>query len=215
MQCEICHRPPSSRLPFHCTLCARTAAYQPRLALILSLLEKESIEKEVEQSFVGTQKAQTSGLGKKGQDSHQAWAVHRAAADQKVSDDKHEEILDHIKTLRAEIQHIKLDIAKRKAVITKRRKEMASARQRLSECQSIGTEPVEKDIGRTVQRWVSLHQQMVDQRILHCTQAARLYSLQQHKRRKGAGGNDMYSIGFTPIPDLRELNSMHPLAFPV
>ncbi|KAL9130500.1 MAG: hypothetical protein Q9217_001320 [Psora testacea] len=209
MQCAICERLPSGRLPFNCTFCAREVIYQPRIDLVLSLLENESIEKEVERSIGSTQASHQSVEKEEAQEATPAWTVQRAAVDQKISDKKTESILGHVKALREEIQHMKLDIAKRKAAFARRRKELTSARHELSRIQSIAAEPVEKNIKRTMQTWESLQQQTGEQRLLHCTQAARLYSLQQHKRRSGEGGKEIYSIGFIPITDLRELNSMY------
>ena len=209
MHCEICHRPPSVRLPFNCALCAQSYAYQPRVDLALSLLERESIEEEVGRKVNNKPLSQKSTTAKRSPEPSPVWTIDRAAADQMVLDEKTAKVLGHVKGLREEIQHVKLEIAKRKASLARRRKETISARQELSRSQSTELEPIKKDIKRTLHRWENVHQQTMEQRLLHCTQAARLYSLQQHKRRKGTGGKDMYAIGFMPIPDLRELNSMH------
>ena len=208
MECEICHRAPSGRKPFNCTLCARTYVYQPRIDLAISLLQNESVEKELVQRVGDAQTSQVLAPSKKTQEDTSAWTVQQASADQVRAEEKTDKILSHVKALREEIQHMKLDIAKRKAVTVRRRKDLSAAKGDLSKSLSTGLEPVEKDIKRTLQRWEILRQQTVEQRLLHCAQAARLYSLQQHKRRKGAGGKDLYSIGFVPVPDLRELNSM-------
>ncbi|KAL9103221.1 MAG: hypothetical protein Q9163_001708 [Psora crenata] len=212
MRCDICQRQPSDRLPFNCTLCAGRFVYQPRLDLSLSLLERENSEKDVERTVNSMNTSQKAAVGKASQEPSPAWVVQRATADRIVSEEKTHNVLNHLKGLREEIQHMKLDIAKRKAVLARRRKEMTLASERLSKVLTTAVEPVESDIRIIRQKWESLRQRTVEQRLLHCTQAARLYTLQQHKRRRGGGGKDIYSIGFTSIPDLKELNISYHLS---
>ncbi len=213
MQCEICHRSASSRLPFNCTLCARDALYQPRIQLAQTLLHTESLGKEVEQSVVGNPKKEKArpSAGTKASDLDHTWTVHRAASDQLISDEKTRTVLSHVEALREETQKIKGDIAARRVRILRRRSEFASAKQELSQSQASAVELVDKGIKRTEHRWDVMHNKTAESRLFLCREVALLYGLHQRKRKKGGLGRDVYFIGGVPIADLRDLNSMHVL----
>ena len=208
MQCDICHRLGSHQTPLNCKFCAQATIYQGRLLLAQSLLENESLEKDVEQRITA---ARTPGKLSNGQEAEQCCSslvAVQASADQAASNQTTENILSHVKALREQIQHMKLDIAKKKANLARRRKEMAPANEELFNLQSTCKEPISREIKRVLHAWEDLHNRTAEQRLNRSAQTARLFSLQQHRRRKGTSGKDVYSIGFTPIPDLRELNSM-------
>ena len=210
MQCDICHRSASSRLPFNCTLCARDALYQPRIQLTQTLLHTESLGKEVEQNVVGTPKKEKarSSLGTRTSEANPTWTVHCAASEQVISDSKTQTVLSHIEALREESRKIKSEIATRKARLMRRRSEFTSAKQELSQSQASAVEPVEKSIKRTEHRWDVMHNKTAESRLFLCREVALLYGLQQRKRKKGGFGRDVYLIGGVPIADLRDLNSM-------
>ena len=211
MQCEICQRSASSRLPFNCTLCARIALYQPRIQLAQTLLHTESLGKEVEQNVQGTSKKEKarSSTGTKISDLHPAWTVSRDASEQVTSEDTTQTILSHVAILREETQKIRADIAARKARLLQRRSEFTSAKRELSQSQASAVEPVDKSIKRTEHRWDVMHSKTAESRLFLCKEVALLYGLQQRKRKKGGFGRDVYLIGGVPIVDLRELNSMN------
>lgn len=209
MQCDVCQRSPSNRLPFNCTLCARSALYQPRIQLAQTLLQTEALGKEVEQNVTGvsqTNKA-TKNATTKAPGSNPTWTVQRAAAEQRASEEKSRHIYDHVQTLREEIQKTKADIAARRKALQRRRSDLASAKQELSRCRPHPVEDVEKGMRRTEQRWDTLHHKTAESRVFLCREAAVLYGLQQRKRKKGGLGRDVYIIGGVPIADLRDLNS--------
>ncbi|KAK4695048.1 hypothetical protein P7C71_g2626, partial [Lecanoromycetidae sp. Uapishka_2] len=212
MECDICHRPANTRLPFNCTLCARDALYQPRLQLAETLLHKENLGKEVERNVTSPPKLNRipNLASNKSSESNATWTVERAAAEQMSSEEKTQTIHDHVKNLRDEIRNVKIEIAERKARLQARRSEFASAKQELSQSQTAAIEPVEKGIRRTEHRWDTLHNKTAEARLFLCKEAALLYGLQQRKRKKGGLGRDSYLIGGVPIPDLRDLNNASP-----
>ena len=213
MQCEICHRSASSRLPFNCTLCSRHALYQPRIQLAQTLLQTESLGKEVEQNVLGTSKQEKarSSAGAKISGLNPTWTVHRAASDQVLSEEKTQTVLSHVEALREETQEIKAEIAARKTMLSRRRSEFASAKQELSQSQATAAEPRDKGIKRTQHRWDVMHNKTAESRLFLCKEVALLYGLHQRKRKKGGMGRDVYFIGGVPITDLRDLNSMYVL----
>ena len=211
MQCDICQRSASSRLPFNCTLCARDALYQPRIQLAQTLLHKESLGKEVERSVKGTSqpKKSANSTSSRSTEPKAAWAIERAEAERKASEDATQTLLGHVESLREEMQKAKAEIAERKAKLQKRRSDFASAKLELSQSQANALEPVEKGIRRTEHRWEILHTKTAEARLFLCREAALLYGLQQRERKRGSLGRDVYVIGGVPIPDLRDLNSMN------
>lgn len=211
MQCEICHRSASSRLSFNCTLCARDALYQPRIQLAQTLLHTESLGIEVEHNVVGTSKKEKvhSLANTKISEVNHTWTVHRAAADQVISEEKTQTVLSHVEALREETQKIKAEVAERKVKLLRRRSEFASAKQELSQSQASAVEQVDKGMKRTEHRWGVMHNKTAESRRFLCREVALLYGLHQRKREKGELGRDVYFIGGVPIADLMDLNSKH------
>ena len=209
MQCDVCQRSANNRLPFNCTLCARGALYQPRVQLAQTLLQTEALGKEVEQSVTGVPHPnKTIKTGStKAPELNPTWAVQRAAAEQRASEDKSQHIYDHVQSLREEIQKTKADITARRKILQRRRSDLASAQQELSQSRHHSVEDIEKGMRRTEHRWDILHNKTAESRIFLCREAALLYGLQQRKRKKGSLGRDVYVIGGVPIADLRDLNS--------
>ena len=209
MQCDVCQRSPNNRIPFNCTLCARSALYQPRIQLAQTLLQTEALGKEVEQNVTGLAqpKKATKTFSIKAPELSPTWAVQRAAAEQKASEEKSRHIYDHVQTLREEIQKAKAEITARRKILQRRRSDFASARQELSQSRPHAVEDVEKGMRRIEHRWDTLHNKTAESRVFLCREAALLYGLQQRKRKKGGLGRDVYVIGGVPIADLRDLNS--------
>lgn len=209
MQCDVCQRSANNRLPFNCTLCARSALYQPRVQLAQTLLQTEALGKEVEQNVTGVpqaNKAIKTG-STKAPELNPTWTVQRAAAEQRASEDKSQHIHDHVQSLREEIQKTKAEITARRKILQRRRSDLASAQQELSQSRHHSVEDIEKGMRRTEHRWDLLHNKTAESRIFLCREAALLYGLQQRKRKKGSLGRDVYVIGGVPIADLRDLNS--------
>ena len=207
MQCGVCDRPATSKLPYNCTLCARDILYPLRLKHAQILLEKETIENQVERSTRSVLDQNEPSASPRKQQVSPAWNIQRASAHQTVAEEQTETILGHIQILRQEIQKMKADTATRKARLLRRRSELTSAKEELSRSQAIAQEPFEKSVRRTSHRWDALHTKAAESRLFLCKEAARLYGLQHHKRKKGARGRDVYTIGGTPIIDLRDMNS--------
>lgn len=205
MQCYICQRPPSTRLPFNCPNCARSALYQPRIQHAELLLNIESIGQEVERNTGGAQlstiASNTTGSYAR---AHPTFAIERTAAERVVLTEQTEKILVHAEILRRQVEETKSYLAKQRVENTNRRSDLEAATKKLSQRQGSDFEPVQKSIGRVQSHWDVLHARTAESRTFLCKEAAQLYGLQQRKRKKG---RDLYYIGGLPIPDLRELNS--------
>lgn len=213
MNCEICSRPASDDRAFNCALCAQAAVYRSRLDSAQALLENENLEKDVEHHLAGGRRERIPSREQKAQGPHPSTTIKRVMADQAALDESTADILSHVKSLREEIKHMKLDVAKRRAKLVRRRKDLAIAKDRQSLHLLEPLRQHEENAKRTQHKWEEVHQQIMTQRLTRCIQTARFFSLQQQKRRKGLASNDVYSIGFLSIPDLKDLNSMS-LTFP-
>ncbi|KAG8527098.1 uncharacterized protein KY384_008527 [Bacidia gigantensis] len=205
MHCEICHRPATSGLPFNCELCAQLAVYKPRVALAESLLKNEGLEKDVEKQTTDPQHGE-----KTSSELSPEWKIEQVEAETDRSYTTREDIMAEVKALRGEIQHMKLNIAKRKALLVRRRKDQASARQELKGGQIKGKPALEEDIAQISQDWELLNQRIMKERSVRCFKMAELFALQRHKQQKSSRSRDIYMIGYIPIPDLRELNGIKP-----
>ena len=210
MQCEICKRSPSSRLPFYCTLCAREALHEQRIQLALILIQEEALGHDVEQNIAQPKAILHKNLSKAGDKAPEPsprWVLERAMVEREASDEKTQAVLSHVEALRAQTKDMKTEISKRRIKLARRRSNLESATRTISQRQTSAVEPMEKGVKRTENRWDTLHTATLEARIFLCREAAQLYGLQQRKRKRGGPGKDVYVIGGIPIADLRELNS--------
>lgn len=208
MQCDICRRPSSIRLPFNCTNCARGALYDPRIQHAQALLEAESIGHEVERN-VGVTKPFTDIPYKStgSPEVHPTFVIERTTAERVVLAEQTEKIIAQAQILRHQIDDMKIHLVKQREEHSNRRSDLEAAKRRFYQRQSSEFEPLQKSIKRAHSHWDVLHAKTAESRTFLCKEAAYLYGLQQHKRKKGLLGRDSYYIGGLPLPDLRDLNS--------
>ena len=214
IECQVCLRSGNSQLHLYCPTCARNALYEPRVQHAQVLLTREALGKEVElvlnggKRVAGTRSLQTSET----MNGHISSRItyERAEAECAHSTERTRTVLSHVEALRTQTKLIKDDIAKRKASLSQRQKVLTSIKQELVQQKVKVVEPLQKGYGNTENRWNALHNKSAESRIFLCREAARLYGLQQRKRKKGVPGRDSYLIGGVPIVDLRDINSKTP-----
>lgn len=208
MQCDICQRTSTSRLPFNCTTCARNALYALRVKHAQILLEGEALGEEVEKNVTSRQTRESqSGEQDWLHEAHPTHAIERLAAERVVMEEKTATVVARVDTLRKQLEEMKTYISKKKLELYERRSNLEVATKRMNKGPKQDLDPFEKDIRRTQSRWESLHSKTAEARAFLCREAAHLYGLQQRKRKKGMPGRDLYLIGGAPICDLRDLNS--------
>lgn len=209
MQCNICQRYWSSKLPFNCTTCARNVLYETRIEQAQTLLQKEAAGNEVTGIVGATGPSTTSSKssGKEDALSTKTWELERASSAKVDLLERTQAMLSHKDALRKELEETRESIARRKALLSQRRSDYDSASHHISQRRAAALEPVENGIIRTQTRWDALHDRTAESRVFLCREAANLYGLQQRKGRKGVLGRDSYTIGGVPIVDLRDLNS--------
>lgn len=221
MQCDICIRSESQKLPFFCTTCARNSLYDLRLKNAQTLLQKENLCRQVHvatgstSSWTGTgDEVRPFQIDGQARESAHQWAYQIASSGQDEVRDRRQESLAHIETLRKEIEAGKADIARRKAILTHRRSHVFSATRGLAEQRAGVLDTLASGVRETSKKWDSMHSEIVNARVFLCTEAADLYGLRQHRRKKGGSIRDDYTIGGVGIVDLRDLNSnvapLHP-----
>ena len=216
MQCHICQRPSSTRLPFNCSSCARTVLYAPRVEHAQLLLDTESIGHEVERAVGGAQNLHNLSHDTTSSTApHPTFAIERATAERVAIAERTEKIVAQAEILRNRIEETKDYMAKQRDKKLKRISDLEAARKLLSQRQSSDYDPVLKSIKRARIQWDGLHAKTAESRTLLCKEAAQLYGLQQQKRRKGVRGKDLYLIGGLPIPDLKDLNSREPISLKI
>lgn len=208
MQCGICKRFPTQDLPFNCIQCARDAIYQPRFQHAQILLQKESLGKQIEEAVSSqSQNNGSQNLKQDQKDGNSTWVLQSAQREMAASDDRTQTILTHTESLRAEISKMEEDIASRRTHIQQRQAELDAAKLVFTRAKTAGIEPLDKGIRRMNHRWDLLHKRMAESRLFLTKEAASLAGLHHEARKKTSSGKDTYSIGGTPILDLRDLNS--------
>lgn len=210
MQCDICLRSPSSRLPFNCTACARNALYEPRVQLAQTLLESEAIGKDVESHLVAKPTASKKRVATKSPEVSPTWKLEQTIVEQVAVTERTQDILSHVEALRKETDSMRIEVATRKAKLVQRRSDLKSAADALSQREVVAIDPVEKGVRRMEHRWDAMHTKTAESRVFLCREAAQLYGLQQRKRKRGGPSRDVYLIGGIPIADLRDLNNASP-----
>lgn len=213
MECDICHRSPSERLAFYCTICARNAVYETRIHIAQTLLENEAAGAAVERNIGARKPVVSHGKSSpqtKSRETSTVWTMQRAHVDQAASKEETEHVLSHVEALRKETVAMKAEIARRKAILVKRKADLRSASEALAAREAATIEPLEKGVRRMEHRWDAMHAKTLESRVFLCREAAQLYGLQQRKTKKGATGSASYFIGGIPIADLRDLDSEVP-----
>ena len=210
MQCDICLRHENLKCPFWCATCARNRLYEPRLKNAQTLLHKEDLGRQVQAATASASPTNGAKPFKKGNqgvgDTHN-WTSDEASGGKDELRERTQDTLTHIDYLRKEIEAGKADIARRKAYLTQRRFNMASATRGLAEQRAVVTDSLARAAIKTDKSWDSMHTDIVNARVFLCTEAADLYGLRQRRRRKGGLFRDDYTIGGISIVDLRDLNS--------
>ena len=107
-----------------------------------------------------------------------------------------------------EMEKAREEIAKKKAIISRRKSELATASNGIEARRTRQTEEVEKSIRITKYKWNQTHNITASSRAFLCGEAAKLYGLRRVRRN---GGLEEYRIGGIGIVDLRSMNSESPL----
>ena len=213
MQCDICARRHTSKLPFNCATCARNALYELRLENAGVLVDKEALGRQVEafvslNSSTDVEKPGAGHVERIPLRNSSRWDVEQATARKEESLERIQEIQNQANVLRKDIEDSRARIAKLKASLAHHRSDYDSITHDLSARRATTLDSVEKSIKRIDHRWNTLHARTAEARVFLCREAANLYGLKQRRRRKSGVVREDYMICGVAIVDLRDLNSM-------
>jgi Vacuolar sorting 38 and autophagy-related subunit 14 len=203
MQCDICFRTGGSRLPFLCPTDARNRLYEPRIQNAQILLEKDALDQQI--STLLTPPSQLTDQKShllEGPASGPNLAAIFAERDQAV--DRTQQIITQADELRAKVENAREEITKKKALLARRRSDLASALNGVDSRRTRQVEDVEKGIRMTKYKWNQGHATTAGSRAFLCGEAAKLYGLKRARRNSGV---EEYRIGGVSIVDLRAMNS--------
>ncbi|GJC88369.1 autophagy-related protein 14 [Colletotrichum liriopes] len=200
MNCSICQRPHSpQRLPFLCAVDARNHCYEGRLKNLQVLMENESLQNQVNDLLA--QNTAADAL-------NPTIAVEHLISEQKTAEDRTDQIIAQADKLRDEIAAARKEIADRKAAISRRKSDLASASSGITARRTRQLEEAERSISIAKYKWVRSADQMSSTRAFLCKEAAKLYGLRRVK--KGSSSRYEYKIGGVDVVDLSSLNTASP-----
>ncbi|KAH6711440.1 UV radiation resistance protein and autophagy-related subunit 14-domain-containing protein [Leptodontidium sp. MPI-SDFR-AT-0119] len=207
MQCDICFRAGrqgEKKLHFLCPTDARNQLYEGRIQNARVLLENDALNSQIANLFPGD-KAQQNGEPPNTAKSSIYIAAISAEKDQAV--DRTNQIITQADELRAKVELAKEQIAKRKAIVARRKSDLASASNGVDARRTRQVEEVKKATGMTKHKWNLGHATTASSRTFLCGEAAKLYGLKKGRRNSGT---EEYRIGGVRIVDLRSLNTASP-----
>jgi hypothetical protein len=125
-------------------------------------------------------------------------------AEKEQAVDRTQQIIAHADELRIKVEKAREEIAKKKAIIERRKSELAAASNGVEARRTRQIEEVEKSIRMSKYKWNQTHAVTASSRAFLCGEAAKLYGLRWVKKN---GGLEEYKIGGIGIIDLRAMNS--------
>ncbi|KAI1000785.1 Autophagy-related protein 14 [Podosphaera aphanis] len=198
MQCDICSRIGGPNLPFLCPTDARNSLYEPRIQHAVVLLEKDSLERQVNATL-------SQNNDKPDTVTSTTWVNLRTLrADRERTLERTQQIIRKADELREKVEKARQELARKKSMISRRSSDLASASEGIEAWRNRQIEDMEKSTRMTRIKWNQKHASTISARAFLCSEAARLYGL---KKMKLNNSNDEFHIGGTVITDLRKLNS--------
>ncbi|CAL3972444.1 unnamed protein product [Diplocarpon coronariae] len=207
MQCDICFRAGGhgeKKLHFLCPTDARNLLYEPRIQNARVLLESDALNLQVTSLLSNDKSKEDKATSQASPTSMEAVSM-SAEKDQTI--DRTQQIITRADELRAKVDLAKNEIAKRKAMISRRNSDLASATNGVDTRRARQIEDVEKATRMTKYKWNQVHATTASSRAFLCGEAAKLYGL---KRARTNTGGEEFQIGGVAIVDLKSLNTASP-----
>lgn len=196
MDCNICHRGHDARrLPFLCAVDARNQVYEGRMKTVQLLLENDTLQQQI-QDVVGDESKPS------------LVALDLARSKKLLAEDETGRILAAAGKLRDDIKAAHDEIKARKAALERRKSDLASVSEGLSDRRAKQQKEVSKTSQGLQKRWSTDAEYLSRTRAFLCLEAARLYGL---KRTKGSNGRYTYHLGKIPVVDLASMNCTLPV----
>jgi hypothetical protein len=207
LECDICLRPHSHKLPFYCPVDARNQLYELRLRHARVLLEKDGLDREIS-SLVTDDLRDTAGTDAE----HGLQVPVRVTTNDSKAEaarDRTQQIIQKAEELRRSVEAAKADIASRKAVIQKGRQILEKTRNGLEARRNKQQDEVAKAIRLAKGRWNYCHAMTVQCRPYLCWQIGSLFALQRLKSEHSLVTE--FAIGGVKMVDLRNMNTASPI----
>jgi len=203
MQCDICFRSSGQgekRLHFLCPTDARNQLYHSRIQNARVLLEKDALDQQIT-ALLSARPEDNADPIETSLSPPDIVFIH---AEKEQAEDRTRRIITQADELKAKVESAREDIARRKAILARRRSDLASAQNGVDSRRIRQVDDVEKGIRITKYKWNQGHATTAASRTFLCGEAAKLYGLKKSRKH---GGGEEYRIGGIGIMDLRSLNS--------
>ncbi|KAI0178873.1 UV radiation resistance protein and autophagy-related subunit 14-domain-containing protein [Hypoxylon sp. FL1284] len=205
MNCDICQRAHhSKRLPFLCAVDARNEIYDGRLANARVLIEAGELESLVTKLLSVNDAGSTAP--NKGRPSRAY--LESCASEEHKAKDRTERIMAAADKLRDEVATARKEIDERKAVIARKKSDLAAASKGIVARQNRQIEETKTSIKMTRYSWDREYEAMTKYRAALSMEVAKLYRVQ--RVRRGNPARFEYKIGGLDIIDLHNMNSAQP-----
>jgi hypothetical protein len=215
MECDVCGQPPSTKKPFYCPTCARSAIYPLRIDHAGILLDKELVGQKLETVINSEGRAPRENISLSGAiiDTAECSKTHRLEQMQSETtllNDRADLIAEKAKELSEEMEELRRKIAQERKSISQRRSDHESASYDIEGRSVKELESVQAVTKRTNRKWEVEHQEIMKCKFWLCKDAAMLAGLRFGKKTENGRRRDNVVIGAeVPIFDLRDLNSRY------
>ena len=209
MECDICERNNEQALNFYCTACARNAAYLPRLEHAQVLLEKNVLNKSVEQAV-----SDHSGDGLVSpqdpleDDGHNTWQAKLKHLETNEIRQRLDATKDVTSLLKQEVEGMILQVQEFRSKIALKREALKTVRNAIPKSQAEKLLEISETNTKTSSSVGRLSERFSSNRAILCREAASLMRLRQRRRQRDAPGREQYSIAGLTLPDLRQISNV-------
>jgi hypothetical protein len=197
INCDVCRRPHSQKLPFFCAMDARNQLYETRLQNAKLLIENDILEHQINAIVSPPQDATRQEDSAVKAQLVQSWKSEQAAALDRTS-----QIIAQAERLRLESDAARKELHDRKESIRRRQSDLVSVSEGIAARRSRQVEDIERSIHMSNYKWNRSADQMCATRAFLCEEAARLYGLRQVRK----GASKRYEIGGVEIIELHAMN---------
>lgn len=197
INCDVCHRPHSQKLPFLCVVDARNQLYESRLQNAKSLIENDALEQQIN-AFISSPQNNNQQNDSSKKARVESWKSEQAAAVDRTS-----QIIAQAEKLKAETDAARKELQDKKDGVRRRKSDLASVSEGTASRRSRQVEDIERSIHMSKYKWNRSADQMCATRAFLCEEAARLYGLRQVRK----GTSKRYEIGGVEIIELHAMNS--------
>lgn len=209
MECDICSRSSQQAIDLLCAACARNAIYLPRLEHAQLLLDKDSLNRKLEERInnslpEGSDVAADGDLkiGRENWKAHME-GIYTNETQKRIAaaKDGQGHMRDEIAELRHQIEALKNRIAEKKQTLEGIERVMPIRRDSY-----IGN--VSGTNTKALSSLSRIQQKSAEDRAKLCREAASLMRLRQRRRQRDVLARDQFSIAGLTLPDLREISNL-------